>query len=453
MFLPPWVLGTSHRVLTCGNALYDLDGSLLQVNDVGSPMLSLGESSLWSPTGTLDDLEARGEAELGLDDRVLRDEDLRRTGLLRPPTSLEPPSGPSSVLWIAPGRVRVLAGDGVYEIDLGAASVRLVDEEACAGAHAIGTNRSGALQCIVPCDGRACLRTLGEADVAFGSSSELVGAAWDRSAHRWLVASHDAARWLDESGAVLETRTVPDANVKAISAEGVAIVVHGSRTELWRFADGRTQIETLFEAPAEDALFAGEQIVIRLPPENIVWLARGAPGLGSDAAPSAPEGFEPLEPAAERNDEGRPVAVFRGPAGTTFPRSRTHIAAFVSRESELFVSRIDAVELSRFRDDTSWARAVAARYMEGGEERWARSWRDADGRRVLRGHSFIGGCERVHVHILVRERESGSEMWKLFGDDADDIERALGTIPTDAVAVPDAERPRYAVDPSIGASR
>jgi hypothetical protein len=90
------------------------------------------------------------------------------------------------------------------------------------------------------------------------------------------------------------------------------------------------------------------------------------------------------------------------------------------------------------------------RYLDPGEQRWARFYRDGSGLRVVRGHVYIGGCERTHTSVMVREREDGIEIWTAHSG-SPRAPRALPPIPSDARRVPGVVGDSYEGDPSIGA--
>lgn len=69
---------------------------------------------------------------------------------------------------------------------------------------------------------------------------------------------------------------------------------------------------------------------------------------------------------------------------------------------------------------------------------------------MVRGHTYIGGCERAHIDVLVRETEGGLEIWTAISGRRGAFETALGRIPRDARPVRAAENDRYEGDPSIG---
>ena len=95
-----------------------------------------------------------------------------------------------------------------------------------------------------------------------------------------------------------------------------------------------------------------------------------------------------------------------------------------------------------------------ARHLDLGDQRSAKTWRDASGRRFARGHVYIGGCERAHVDVEVRERPGGGiEVWTATDGRRGTIADVLGPMPRDAHAVRAVRGDAYVGDPSIGAVR
>ena len=92
---------------------------------------------------------------------------------------------------------------------------------------------------------------------------------------------------------------------------------------------------------------------------------------------------------------------------------------------------------------------VAARFVEPGEQRWAKHWRSDEGR-VLRAHWYIGGCMREHVDVLVRERGDVLERWVVQSADGEGLDPILGPIPAAARDARLLGGDAYRGDPSIG---
>ena len=136
-------------------------------------------------------------------------------------------------------------------------------------------------------------------------------------------------------------------------------------------------------------------------------------------------------------------------------RARDEVAAFEHPGegfAHVVVAWSDRAELARFEhDDAAWGRAVMARYVEHGSERTAHVYRDASGARRLRGHAYIGGCERTHIDVRVRELPDALEHWTMHTGEREHVDALLGAIPPSAIAIDDGWRDRYAGDPSTGA--
>jgi hypothetical protein len=164
----------------------------------------------------------------------------------------------------------------------------------------------------------------------------------------------------------------------------------------------------------------------------------------------APAGFEPLAPDVDGDTRS-----FEGD-GAVIGRDLADVAAFSSESqgyAHIVVSRSDAAELARFADDDErWAHMVAARYVDRGDDRWARWWRDDEGTRTLRGHTYIGGCERTHIDYLVVERGPTLELWTTYTARGD-VDGVYGALPSRAREVAEQRAPAYPGDPSIGRAR
>lgn len=68
----------------------------------------------------------------------------------------------------------------------------------------------------------------------------------------------------------------------------------------------------------------------------------------------------------------------------------------------------------------------------------------------MRGHTWIGGCERTHVDVAVIEREDRLELWIAYTGERAEIDRILPAVPPGARRIDDGARDGYAGDPSIG---
>lgn len=436
---PVWsgrpLLATTGYVMSC--ARHDAEsGALIDVpdeTDLPYGEVAVGERSV----------EAAGTGGL-----ILRDAD-RRSRRVASGTRFERAIAPSP----DGARALVVGPDGLAELDLASAQLRPVaGSRACGGASEVGYDAEGRAQCVVYADGAAALRTVGLEEAAPLASYRHL--RWDPRGGRLLVFfTDDVARWLRSDGAVIAERPAEEARLLAIGPEGEALVeVEGERTERWTLQGDAIEVETLFPRPASEAAFAGSQIVLSLRTPGVVWLHRGPARRAPDADVPAPEGFTPLEPAV---DAGWPV--WRSETGGQWPRAANDVAAFVQRGGyvALRVASAERAELARFEaDDAAWARVVAARFVEAGDERWATYWRDDEGR-ALRGHAYIGGCERTHVDVRVRERGDAIELrvmhTGLQQQDREALLRAgLGAVPADALPAPGVDGGGYPGDPSIG---
>jgi hypothetical protein len=201
--------------------------------------------------------------------------------------------------------------------------------------------------------------------------------------------------------------------------------------EIWRRRGGATVIESVAPVGIEDGAFVGEDEVVILTTTRVaLWLHRGpAAELPDLGAPAVPAGFTRLRETLDGTQ-----VVFEGEDGSIVSRRPGAIAAFSSDEPsvEVTIHRTDAAELSAF-GGAAWGDAVAARYLEPGHERWAFTWTD-EGGRVFRGHTYIGGCERTHIDVLVRERGAVLERWIAYSPRGR-IGSAHPATPHDAAAV------------------
>lgn len=263
--------------------------------------------------------------------------------------------------------------------------------------------------------------------------------------------------WFDADGHVWDdSRAEPDgARRLATRADGAALVSSSRGTRLRVRAGATTAEETVFPFAADQGAFIGDRIVL-LSNNDAVWLARGAPARAVEAPPATPAGYEALAPIIERNTDSDDPAwpAFGNDGGSQYTRRISDVAGFQSRAGWVTVSRYDVAELSRARDDDEWASFAMARHLDLGEQRTAKTWRDAAGRRVARGHTYIGGCERAHIDVEVRERAGGAiEVWTATSGQRGALTGALGAMPRDARTVSAVRGDAYVGDPSIGAVR
>lgn len=415
---------TPTHVFGCDGAVFDREsGALIEVQPGRpAPDTAVGDVTL----------------TLAEDELVVRDRSLRELGRIALMEAARPEGRQLGRAALA------LGAEELYAIDVSARSARRLEGgRACRRALAIGWSASGAASCIVPCGSRSCLRTVGragEVELAPVHSARWLGSG------RILAAGEDhIVRLLGDDGAVLASREATgDFEIRDVASDA-ALVSRRDTTELWRAAGGTLEVEQVYARRADAASFAGEEIVIAAS-HGLVWLHRGeARALPELPAPRAPAGMRAL-----RADVDGEHASFEG-HGEHLPRGPNDVAAFVRtgrRFTHAIVSRSDALEMSRFAGETDWGRAVAARYLDPGSQRWAKIWRGEEGR-VLRGHVYIGGCERTHIVVEVRERRDLLERWMVYTGDGR-VDDVLGPIPPDARIVEGVAGDSYEGDPSIG---
>jgi hypothetical protein len=242
----------------------------------------------------------------------------------------------------------------------------------------------------------------------------------------------------------------------ATRPDGATLISGVRGTELRIHEGTRMRVEPLLPFESERGLFIGERIVALTQSGDTVWLERGGPPLPPVPVPAAPAGYHALEavlsrPDADEDSERAPWPSFVRD-GSSYPRGLSDIAAFEG-DAHLTVSRSDAAELSLAPDDLTWARFAMERHLDQGEQRSARTWRDEAGHRVARGHVYIGGCERAHIEVAVREIPGGIEIWSATAGARRDAANALGPVPATARPVPGVGGDHYQGDPSIGAVR
>lgn len=443
----PWasseVFATSVHVFGCG-AIFDREsGALLDVRAETGPLGRLGSATVW-----------RHDDGLVIRSAELHD---RHVPL---------PVRPEAVRPLADGTLLVQSAAQLDVLDPSTGALRRLDGgEACASSVGpLGVSSHGAVQCLARERAgdaeRSSLRTLCRADAVERGAPQASGcvdavelplvrlARWVPSGERLLAHGGGTARWIADDGEILAEREVHGGwAFLDVAADGAMLIAREDRTELWAFVDGEARVEPVYERRAEAGSFAGGEIVLSSA-GSLVWLHRGDPGaLASLAAPAPPPGMRALRP-----DVDGAAATFEGGAAVS-ARLPNDVAAFESdgpRYAHVVVSRSDAGELSRFADDEGWARMVAARYLEPGDRQWAKHWRGDEGR-VLRGHSYIGGCERMHSDVLVRERDGVLERWIVHTGDGEGLEPILGAVPDDARDARLLRDDAYRGDPSIGA--
>lgn len=455
---------TQAHVFSCGHSIYDASSAALV--DVQRarlrPLGSAGALSLWELS------EPDAAARLVVRDEALRmhSVDLAGGRHTRPCAAgwielddgrgtcaraelrqgMSAPDGRSVLVWSDTQLLRVdLVSRRVLSLPHG---------DACAGAIGVGFDADGQVQCMVSASsGETLLRTLGaeEArDRALGA--HYYHARWSPRGDAILAQRTGALVFLDAEGAPAAERELSQSDhgeegVLDVSLTGAALVTGRGATELWTLEGGAIRVQPVFAGLATRGAFVGESVVLELSSRATVWLHRGAPrALSSAPVPSAPPGFTALLP-----DQEGDAPTFEGD-GDTLNRDLGDVAAFSGESAHVVVSRSDASELARFADDdAAWARMVAARYVERGSDRWAYFHRDAAGRRVVVGHSYIGGCERTHTDVRVTELDGQTlERWRVYSGERDGIDSILGAHPSDAVEILSARSDTYEGDPSIG---
>ena len=423
---------TSRHVFGCDGAIFDrATGALIDARPGRSaPEAAVGDVTVWAsgaddaPTFVVRDAELHASAPIALPERV-------------------------SVEHAQDGQPLLLGGvRRLYELDLSARAVRPVEGgEACADALAIGRARSGAVQCIVHCgdgDHAACLRTVGvEREVALGA---LYGASALGAGRFFARNTDETARVIGDDGATIATHEAAGGvEIRDVSADAI-LVAREETTELWRVDGDPIEVERVVGRRADQAAFAGDEIVL-VAGRSLFWLHRGEPReLPELPPPSAPRGLIALHASVDGE-----FPSFEGD-GEVIGRRVDDVAAFVAqgdRWAQVVVARSDAGELARFTDDAAWARAAAARYVDPGSQRWAKTWRSAEGR-VMRGHTYIGGCERSHIDVELRERAGVLERWRVVTGEGEGIDAILGPTPSDARTVEGVRGDSYEGDPSTG---
>lgn len=408
----------SRHIVACERAVYDrATGVLLRIAPAGHEHVGArGEWSYWS-------------ASEGV---ILATEGARE------PIAI---AGDLSPVEAAATGELIAHGSGSYHRVRGATAELIGGSEICDPAVAMRAD-GDVVQCLVRDDEGTTLRAVGQnTRVAL---PRLDDARWTGS--HWIAVG-DRVYWIDEAGSIVHQRDAIEPRLLDVSTDG-ALVSSDGRTEIWRLDGDGLAIEPVYARRSDEGAFAGDQIVLLLSSRNIVWLHRGEPrALPELPAPTPPRGFVALRPAVDDDS-----ASWQGEAGT-FNRGPNDVAAF-SRErpwAHVVVSRSDALELSRFTDDAAWAAMAAARYLDDGSERWARHWRGEEGR-VMRGHTYIGGCERTHIDVVVRERGEVLETWVVHSAHGRGFDSILGAMPDGSVEIREARSDDYRGDPSIGST-
>jgi hypothetical protein len=195
------------------------------------------------------------------------------------------------------------------------------------------------------------------------------------------------------------------------------------------------------------AHFAGDEIVVAGGGGQMLVLARGASWTAPHLDAATPDGFTRLQPGFV---DHWPVWVGDG---STYDRRGGAIAAFHAERGRLpfvTVSSLDPRELARAgTNDALWGAMLGARHVGVGSDTSLRVFRDGEGRRVFRGHTYVGGCERSHFDVRVRELDGALELTIVVTARRERVTELLGEIPDDALALSpwyDA----YDGDPSIG---
>lgn len=435
------VLATEAHLFVCDGAVFDVGTTRLVRGgfDLGSRIAARGTRSAWTDPGAESVLlrdGAGGERRFEVGDSVM---------------------GPGA--FSRDGRRLALRGDSALRVlDLETGEVAVPEgAERCAAATAVGFRADGSPQCITRREDRKVLVTLGRAEEV--EVPDAYAARWIPERGQIVARSHEALSWITDEGAPVAERAADRQHgLLAVREDGSALVTtngddRGSaadrqgRVERWWLEDGEVRTEVVYERAADRGAFVGDDEIALMVFENLVWLHRGpALELPELPEPQPPEGYERYRATEEHTFEG---------ARGTFARAPHDVAMFGATDPEgglLRVSRSDAEELAGFEGLDAWARAVMSRYVEVGTDRWAKAWTDEDGARVLRGHSYIGGCERTHIDVLVRERGQTLERWvALNGDPTRD--GPFARIPDDAHDVEDGIVDRYAGDPSTGPLR
>lgn len=418
------VAATDRHVFACDGAIYDrATGALIEVRRESLyPRGRVGAYTLW------ESLESWA---------VLRDDALVDGARVTLPHSV-------MMLTAAPDGRRAMAttAAGLATLDVVTRTATRLDAPECANASAAAITREGEVRCIVADEQETRLVEVGRPEplAALGRVRDV---AWDAARDRIFVVRAGRAGFLGSDGRELALRdTIDGLSVLDLSPGGDVLVTHAEGTAIWRLDGSDIHVETVYGRHVDNGAFAGDDIVLSHPAGALVWLHRGEPRERHLQPPDAPRGFVSMARAVDGDS-----ATFRGES--LIGRGPNDVAAFERRGTLIVVQHSDAIELARFADDASWARMVAERYLDRGAQRWAKHWRDESGR-VVRGHTFIGGCERVHLDVLIRERGDVLERWIVNSDNGRRLDPILGAIPADAREIPEATSDRYEGDPSIG---
>jgi hypothetical protein len=426
---PEWSFGpffaTRERLLVCGLA-YDTTGALVGAGTVGLELAAGRERVITQPPDA--------ERETGSDGSLaVYDATLQRIGTL---------AGVDVEAALVDGSPLYASDDqGLAAIDPSTWAVtRVPNGGGCAGAVALA---DAPLRCVTECDDGLCLRT-----VADGSTVRIASDRPSSLVHvpdGWLLIDEGGARIVGDDGTTRARRGPPVDRVLAQRDDRVLVALE-DRTELWTVRASGIDAERVYDVRAEAGAFVGDRLVLRVLPDDVVWLERGAPPLAASPSVTAPQGARALSAAAE---EGGPMS-WVSERGSLFARRRADLAAFeMESEGEVVVWRIDPAELGGVHDDVDWARRLGERVVPRGSERWASLWSRTPGARVLRGHTYIGGCERTNIDVLAREQPDGSiEVWSAMEADAQARAQLFGPEPADPQRV--LESDRYEGDPSIG---
>ena len=313
----------------------------------------------------------------------------------------------------------------------------------CKDARFRGFSSRSTVQCVVEQEGGVWLRTLDAEDVSLDVQA-VHGAYWDPHGGHVVVAHDDLLSMFSESGTVVARR--PLAKGEEVIALGLAhdlLVATAHGTERWWVKGAGFQSELVYP----DRLFTaslGHDVVVWQDDRNLVWLTRGeSPREPTLAPPEAPPGFHRL---VRHGDE------WRDPSGHAFRTRPDDVATFGDDATFIRVAHGDMDELAG-RDLGDWGAAAVGRYLEPGDDRWAKVWIDEAGHRHLRSHTFIGGCVRTHIDIHFQQRVDDQglgvlERW--FAYSGTGQAELFGPVPGDAASVTLERDAPIGFDPSIG---
>ncbi|MEM9069093.1 MAG: hypothetical protein AAGE52_11335 [Myxococcota bacterium] len=458
-----WKLFDGGDWLLACNSIFDTNGRYLQRKPNQSPLARVPQGTLW----------ASGFWSADDDDVALLVRDAsfavtRRFALDKPVTRAA----------FFDSRIFGVGREGVISIDLEHETIAPVDGT-CANNDTVFVSPSGQLHCYANQEGTTTLFRDGE--VLLRDDGYLDNIRVDAQG-RYVGQHENDLLWFDAEGEPLHREARPDRIRLLALLEDAALVHAEGRIERWRYAneelevspvqgatdaalldrdgerfllllDGNVEVWTdrggeLDREPVTRASsdpnrrsepagrFVGPHVVVRVG-DTLLWFSRGADAALPSGEVSFADRFEDCT-RLTRNERGD----FEGEAGT-FVGDPSDVRAYTCDGTFLRVALSDASEFGGFEEDLAWGKAVMDRYGSYGAERWAYSWRDESGDRLLVGHYYIGGCERTHFLLTFAERGETIEHYVRAG------EHSFLSIPEHAQRIA-IDEGAYQGDPSIG---